>query len=39
MRAIGIFTTTLAAGVVISAVVIGARAIPDVKRYLHIRSM
>jgi len=39
MRTIGKFTTFVALAVAVSAVVVGVQSIPDVKRYLKMRSM
>jgi hypothetical protein len=39
MRALGKLTSVLVTGVAIVAVVVGLRSIPDVRRYLKIRSM
>ncbi len=39
MRAIGILTSTVVGAVAVLAVVVGMRSVPDVKRYLSIRSM
>ena len=39
MRTIGILTTLLGGAVLIAAVVLGVRALPDIKRYLKIRQM
>jgi hypothetical protein len=39
MKALGTVTAYLLAAVVVAAVAIGLRSIPDVKRYLKIRSM
>jgi hypothetical protein len=39
MRALGTATAYLLAGVAVAAVAIGLRSIPDVRRYLKIRSM
>ena len=39
MRAIGILTSVLTGLVAAGAVVIGVRAMPDVKRYLAMRRM
>ena len=39
MRTIGILTTLLGGAVLIIAVVLGVRALPDIKRYLRIRQM
>lgn len=39
MRIIGIVATGIGGLVALVAVAIGVRAIPDVKRYLHIRGM
>ena len=39
MRTIGIITTSVIVLVVLVGVVVGIRSVPDIKRYLHIRSM
>jgi hypothetical protein len=39
MRAIGMGASALVAAVLVSAVVVAVRSIPDVKRYLAIRQM
>ena len=39
MRIVGIVASGIGGLVALVALVIGVRAIPDVKRYLHIRSM
>lgn len=39
MRIIGIATTVVAGAVTLYAVVLGVRAVPDVRRYLRIRAM
>ena len=39
MRTIGRLTTLVGAAVAAVAMVVGVRSIPDVKRYLKIRSM
>lgn len=39
MRTIGKFTTLVALAVGVTAVVVGVQSIPDVKRYLKMRSM
>jgi hypothetical protein len=39
MRTIGIITTGVAAAAAAMGVVLGIRSVPDVKRYLRIRSM
>jgi hypothetical protein len=39
MKALGTVTAYLLAAVAVAAVAIGLRSIPDVKRYLKIRSM
>ena len=39
MRTIGLLTTAVAAGVAVIGAVVGIRSIPDIKRYLKIRSM
>jgi hypothetical protein len=39
MRTIGILTTVLGGVVLLAAVVLGIRAIPDIQRYLRIRQM
>jgi hypothetical protein len=39
MRTIGVIATGIAAVIVLAGSVLGIRAIPDVKRYLRIRSM
>jgi hypothetical protein len=39
MRTIGILTTVMGGVVLLAAVVVGIRAIPDIQRYLRIRQM
>jgi hypothetical protein len=39
MRTIGILTTAVGGLVVLGALVLGVRAIPDIQRYLRIRRM
>jgi uncharacterized protein DUF6893 len=39
MRTVGIFTSVVGAAAVAFALVVGIMAIPDIKRYLKIRSM
>jgi hypothetical protein len=39
MRMIGKFTSIVGAGIAALAVVVGVRSIPDIKRYLKMRSM
>ena len=39
MRTIGVLTTLLGGAVLIIALVLGVRSIPDIKRYLKIRQM
>jgi len=39
MRALGRFTALLIAAAGITAVVVGVQSIPDIQRYLKIRSM
>ena len=39
MRIIGIITSVMAGAAAVLAVVIGVQSIPDVKRYLKMRSM
>ena len=39
MRIVGIIATSVAAVVVLLGVVIGARSIDDIRRYLRMRSM
>jgi hypothetical protein len=39
MRTIGRFTTLVAVAVAVGAVVVGVQSIPDIKRYLKMRSM
>lgn len=39
MRVVGIIATSLAGIVALFGIVIGIRSIPDVRRYLKIRSM
>lgn len=39
MRSIGIITTAMLASLASCAVVIGVKSIPDIQRYLKIRSM
>ncbi|MFF8618681.1 DUF6893 family small protein [Streptomyces sp. NPDC015350] len=39
MKTLGIITTGAAAAVALVAVAVGIRSIPDVRRYLRIRSM
>ncbi len=39
MRTVGIITTLLAGLVALLAVAVGVRSIPDIRRYLRMRSM
>ncbi|MDX6368021.1 MAG: hypothetical protein QOK30_3097 [Nocardioidaceae bacterium] len=39
MRALGTLTAYLLAAVAVAAVAIGLRSVPDIRRYLKIRSM
>jgi hypothetical protein len=39
VRVVGIITTVVLGILVLSAVVVGVRSIPDIRRYLRIRSM
>ncbi len=39
MRTLGRFTSVLLMGAAIAAIAVGLRSIPDVRRYLKIRSM
>jgi hypothetical protein len=39
MRTIGVLTTLLGGAVLVIALVLGIRAIPDIQRYLRIRRM
>ena len=39
MRTVGIITTTVGAIVVLTAIYVGVRSIPDIRRYLKIRRM
>lgn len=39
MKTIGILTTAMMAAVVLAASIVGVRSIPDVQRYLRLRSM
>ncbi|WP_443080504.1 DUF6893 family small protein [Streptomyces sp. PTD5-9] len=39
MKALGIVTAGVAAAVAVAAVVVGVRSIPDIRRYLRMRSM
>ena len=39
MQAVGVTATVIAGLVVVTAVVLGVRSVPDVKRYLKIRRM
>ena len=39
MQAVGVTATVIAGVVVVVAVVLGVRSVPDVKRYLKIRRM
>ena len=39
MKSIGIITTTVIGALAAGAVAIGVRSIPDIKRYLKMRSM
>ena len=39
MRTIGRFTSVLLGATAVTAVVVGVRSIPDIKRYLKIRAM
>ena len=39
MRALGIFTSVVGIATILVGVAIGVRSIPDIQRYLKIRSM
>jgi hypothetical protein len=39
MRTIGVLTTLLGGALLVIAVVLGVRSIPDIQRYLRIRRM
>ncbi len=39
MKSLGVFTTLVGGAVALAAVVVGIRSIPDVQRYLKIKSM
>jgi hypothetical protein len=39
MKALGTLTAFLLAGIVVAAVAIGLRSVPDIRRYLKIRNM
>ena len=39
MRAVGVLTTLVLAAALAGAVAVGARSVPDVKRYLAMRRM
>lgn len=39
MKALGMTTAALTAAVVVVAVTVGVRSIPDIRRYLKMRSM
>jgi Family of unknown function (DUF6893) len=39
MKAIGLITTTLTAAVAVLAAVVAVRSLPDIRRYLKMRSM
>ena len=39
MRAVGVLTTFVVGAVLVGAVVVGVRSMPDVKRYLAMRRM
>jgi hypothetical protein len=39
MRAIGVLTTTLVGAVAVIAAVVAVKSLPDIQRYLKIRSM
>ena len=39
MKTVGLVTTVMSAAVVATAVVIGVRSIPDIKRYMQMRRM
>ena len=39
MRTVGIITTSVGAVVAVLAVLVGVRSLPDVRRYLRMRSM
>jgi hypothetical protein len=39
MKTLGIITTCVAAGVVVTALILGFMSIPDIRRYLRMRSM
>jgi hypothetical protein len=39
MKTLGVITTLLLSGAAVGAVVIGVQSLPDIKRYLRMRSM
>ncbi|MFI9106508.1 MULTISPECIES: DUF6893 family small protein [Streptomyces] len=39
MRTLGVITTGVAAAVALVAVAVGVKSIPDIRRYLRMRSM
>jgi hypothetical protein len=39
MRTVGILVTSLGVAVLLAAVVLGVRSLPDIQRYLRIRRM
>ncbi len=39
MRAVGILTTVTMSAAAVAAVVVGVRSLPDIQRYLKMRSM
>jgi hypothetical protein len=39
MKAIGVLTTVIGGGVLLLAVAVGIRSLPDIKRYLRMRRM
>jgi hypothetical protein len=39
MRTLGMLTAVVISAVAVAAVVAGARSVPDIKRYLRMRSM
>jgi hypothetical protein len=39
MRAIGFITTALGVAVIVVGIVVGKQAVPDVQRYIRMRSM
>ncbi|MFF4097244.1 DUF6893 family small protein [Streptomyces sp. NPDC001834] len=39
MKSLGLVTTGVVAALAVAAVVVGVRSIPDIRRYLRMRSM